>query len=539
MNMKKLAATVGVSALLLSSAAACSGKDNKETAPPASQGASSSAAGANVEVTTIKMLDANVTFAAGENIENNIWTRAAKAEYGITVKYKWTAPSDQYNEKVALMLNTSDLPDFLQLDATGYRQALDAGLLADLSEVYDKYASPALKERMNLDGGDALRAGTKDGKLYAIVQANSWSTDSEQLLYIRKDWLDRLKLEPPKTVDEVAEIARAFVQDDPDGDGQADTLGLGMTLQNYRGFLNGNNAYKSIWMPDADGSLVYSSIRPEMKAALAKLQQMYKDGLIDKEFYAKSYDAFKQDITSGKIGMLYENYVAPLTLMESWDADKKADWQVYPQPALDEASYPAKSEVKNGFSYYLVASKKMKHPEALIQLLNLFVDKQSNDADYITDAEGRMVHAYSPVNISTPDNNLYNQRLIADAIEKNDPSGLPAQTKQNYDNVKRMQEGSTDKIDWGLGHIFAPESTLSVLDRYYFTPKHYVKDAWYGSPTPAMTKYLAALNDLEDQTFTKIIKGQSIDSFDKFVTQWKAEGGDEITKEVNEAYAGG
>lgn len=535
---------IAISLLLAMLVAGCSQGNKQEPAPNSGngqaqgQGNSSSGNGNEpgtpakepIQVTSIKMLDANVTFAPGEDIENNIWTRAAQDEYGVTIKYKWTAPSSQYNEKIALMLSTGDLPDFLQLDASGFEQALKAGLLADLTDVYEQYASPALKERMNLDGGDALAAGTKNGKLYAIVQANSWSTDSEQLLYVRKDWLDKLSLPVPKTINEVMDIARAFANQGPD------YLGFGMTTTNYNGFLNGNNAYRAIWMPDGNDGLVYSSIQPEMREALLKLQQMYKEGLIDKEFYAKGYDAFKADITNGKIGLLYENYVAPLTLMESWDQDKSAEWIVLPQPALTEAEYPAKSEVRNGFPYYLVVSKKMKNPEALINMLNLFVDKQTNDVSYITDDEGRMVHMYAPANISTPDNNLYNYRYIAEALANGDTASLPSQAQQNYENVKRLLEGSTDKIDWGLGKIFGPGSTLEVLDTNYFTPKHYVKSEFYGAPTPAMITYSATLNDLEEQTFTKIITGEPIEAFDAFVEQWKKLGGDEITKEVNASY---
>jgi len=41
------------------------------------------------------------------------------------------------------------------------------------------------------------------------------------------------------------------------------------------------------------------------------------------------------------------------------------------------------------------------------------------------------------------------------------------------------------------------------------------------------------LKKLEDETFLKIILGQlPIDAFDQFVADWKAQGGDEITAEV-------
>lgn len=45
------------------------------------------------------------------------------------------------------------------------------------------------------------------------------------------------------------------------------------------------------------------------------------------------------------------------------------------------------------------------------------------------------------------------------------------------------------------------------------------------------------LNKLRDNTFLAIIMGESpVDYFDTFVEQWKAQGGDEISAEVNEWY---
>ena len=46
---------------------------------------------------------------------------------------------------------------------------------------------------------------------------------------------------------------------------------------------------------------------------------------------------------------------------------------------------------------------------------------------------------------------------------------------------------------------------------------------------------LNQMKKLEEETFAKIITGKvGIDAFDSFVEEWKASGGDEITKEVQE-----
>ena len=51
-----------------------------------------------------------------------------------------------------------------------------------------------------------------------------------------------------------------------------------------------------------------------------------------------------------------------------------------------------------------------------------------------------------------------------------------------------------------------------------------------------MVKKWANLKKKEDEVFLKIIIGDSdISAFDTFVTEWNAEGGEEITAEVQEA----
>ena len=57
----------------------------------------------------------------------------------------------------------------------------------------------------------------------------------------------------------------------------------------------------------------------------------------------------------------------------------------------------------------------------------------------------------------------------------------------------------------------------------------------YNCQTETMETKWANLKKLEEETFAKIITGKvGIDAFDSFVEEWKASGGDEITKEVQE-----
>ena len=459
-------------------------------------------------------------------------------EYGIKVNYKWTVPSDQFSEKRSLMLSTGDIPDFFYLDSTGFEQAVASDMLYDLSEVYEEYASDALKERMNIDA-NTLTAGTVDGKLYALPQAGDQLTNDIMVLWIRQDWLDNLGLEVPTTVDEMIAVAEAFKNNDPDGNGEDDTVGIGFSYNSglcYKGLLYAMGAYPDIWLEDESGSLVSGTIQPEMKTALEKVQEIYKKGLIETEFYVKNYANYQEDLGSGRIGMTIDNYVTPLSFSGSWDVDKNANWICCPLPGATEADYPAVSAIGNSYTQYWVVSKDCEHPEAMIQIMNHFVDKQTNDYSFIYDSENRSIWEYTPATMHTPNNNLINQRAIAEALDKGSSDGLPVQAVSNYDSVMNHQNGSTDPTEYALTLIFGKESGLAMIDETYITPGKYVQDAFYGASTETMVKASATLSDLELQVFTNIVLGESADAFDTFVEDWKATGGEQITTEVNEWY---
>jgi putative aldouronate transport system substrate-binding protein len=63
----------------------------------------------------------------------------------------------------------------------------------------------------------------------------------------------------------------------------------------------------------------------------------------------------------------------------------------------------------------------------------------------------------------------------------------------------------------------------------------YLYNEYKNIPTPSMVDKGSTLDKMENETFIKIIMGASIDEFDKFIENWKKLGGDEITKELNEA----
>jgi ABC-type glycerol-3-phosphate transport system substrate-binding protein len=66
------------------------------------------------------------------------------------------------------------------------------------------------------------------GKNYGVPRPRplegSWG------VHVRKDWLDKLGMKVPETMDEMYAVLKAFTEKDPDGNGKADTLGSQVKL---------------------------------------------------------------------------------------------------------------------------------------------------------------------------------------------------------------------------------------------------------------------------------------------------------------------
>ena len=195
-------------------------------------------------------------------------------------------------------------------------------------------------------------------------------------LYIRTDWLKKLNLQPPKTFDDVVNIAKAFITMDPDGNGKNDTYGLSFEkdfVDGALGFLNSFHAYYGIWLKDSSGSLVYSGIQPEMRNALQRIQGLYKDGIIDQEFSVKDQKILFQEIADGKLGIIYGKfhipYGGPQDLKKK---DPNSDWDWYPLLSIDDKTAAPQSSLSIVGNW--VVSKNCKNPEALVKMYDLMVD---------------------------------------------------------------------------------------------------------------------------------------------------------------------
>lgn len=500
-----------------------------------------------IQVNAVRGINASYKLNPGEAYDNNVWTKGYEQELGIQLKYKWIVDNTQYEQKIGLNLSSGDLPDLFAVNAKDFNSLAANGAIADLTDAYNKYASPLLKSVIEADpkSFQALHYG---GKLMALGQPGNLS-ENVQMIWIRDDWLQNVGLAAPKTMDDVLKIAEAFSKKDPDKNGKDDTYGLGLTkdlfiggFSDLMGFANGYHAYPNIWIKDSSGKLVYGNVQPEMKTVLASLQTMYKAGLLDKEFGVKDGAKVSELTTAGKIGMEFGAFWNPgWPLGDNKKADPNAEWRAYPIVSAD--SQPALGAVSVGVGSYVVANKKFANPEALIKLANYSMEKgygQSAAAEYnkyMMGDDGRQLFDLAFLSLFPVSKNVDIMHAVSDAIQKKDGSKLRGEDKNTFESAMKWLD-QKESGGWVHYNVFGSgaDSAMAVIEGY--KNKNAMKvNEFYGPPTPTMVDKKATLDKLEAEAFTKIIIGGSLDGFDEFVGKWHKLGGDDMITEVNDWYA--
>ncbi|RED61890.1 extracellular solute-binding protein [Cohnella lupini] len=547
--MKKRLAKHSLGALALAvavlSAAGCSAKSNaNQTEPSSTSGASGDNSQQEVTVKLGRVVGSDNKFKNGETIEDNVHTRWAKEKFGIDFKVDWSVGTGEaYTTKLRLLMNSNgDLPDVFTLnDPTLENQVVDSGKVMDVTEAFDKYASPRLKE-LYAKYPEIWNTVSYEGKHYGLPTFNAISSFS--VLWIRQDWLDKLGLQVPKTIEDMDKVMDAFVNQDPDGNGKKDTIGLSLSLKKgvstvkdtfmvSSDFLFGHSAVPTYWTEGADGKLQYGSVQPTMKQGLAKLSEWMKKGYLDKDAGAMDESKAAESFVQGKSGMVFGPTWMPTF---PFNADMKFDYIPVPVPAGIDGQIGFGSEPQSSVRFYF--NKDFKHMDVLFQYLDAimgpglydpsseFANGWAEGYDYVM-VDGKPVYDSDKIPGGFVDVKKY-------TIYGNDIQA----PKKELEVMAKLGRGEAPETPYENYFAARPKKwaeAAAVLDTYL--DQAAVFDKFTGPPTPTMAEKGELLRKMENEIFLKIIYGQeSPDAFDSFVNKWKSSGGDQITKEVNEWY---
>ncbi|TMV52990.1 extracellular solute-binding protein [Paenibacillus mesophilus] len=230
--------------------------------------------------------------------------KTIEEKFNVKLKVEYMAPGEDYNKKINAYLTSNDPPDMWR-DSNGdggSKYALD-GLLGDMSKYVTPQAMPNYFKYW-VDETTLKRYQVHNQFVRAPVP---YSKEIYRAWYIRKDWLDKLGLQVPKTYDDYMKVLRAFTNDDPDGNGKKDTYGFSMSA--------GGDGIGLDWPEYRKNGLVFASFiengvfkdtqtDPRVEGVLNDIAKVIGEGVIDPDWFLNKATQHVDKAAQGKVGVV-------------------------------------------------------------------------------------------------------------------------------------------------------------------------------------------------------------------------------------------
>ena len=508
------------------------------------------------EPITIKVgrVTTDTTYYGGETVDNNSWTQLY-TENGILLDILYDVGSSQGGTKLATSIMSGVYPDVFSTTLSDYVNYANGGVIADITDLIDDYASDELKEYIYSDGGNALECLKVNGRIYGLPKISS-TYGSASMLFIRMDWLENLGLDIPETMEDLKNVAYAFTYEDPDQNGADDTYGFAFSgvdvvcgsWGDVSLFFDAFGAHIGTGglaiVADENGDVTWGGTNVEgMKGALTMLHDMYEDGSLAKDFLTMTGSNISEEAGAGRCGI----FCAPMwgAMNPAWaavkvDPNARFITLVIPNGVDGEESKGFLGSSLNGV--YCVSSK-CEHPEVLIKLMNLSVHYLCHPADadeyyrYYGDYENFSGWKLSLTDTLEPDKNLACYQKMGYALETRDTAALNPYELDIYSSLTKyidaVADGTLDVNDASFQSavarytVYGDELCAYAAINKMIEEGRWVISAYNAALTDEQADVTATLKKMTVETIIKIVTGaEDVDYYDTFLSSWMANGGD-------------
>lgn len=186
------------------------------------------------------------------------------------------SPPEGSEDAYKMMVASGNLPDVIMWNrSSGIDRMIEEGSAIELTSLIAQYA-PNLTHIYQQRPEIRREAATPDGRLYFFPSISPMLTEDEICrkcyngLIVRQDWLEKLGIAPPETIDDWYDMLVAFKTRDPNGNGLADEIpfdGWGLPLfAPVFGVLSG-------FCVKTDGTVAFGPMEQEYKAFLETMNK--------------------------------------------------------------------------------------------------------------------------------------------------------------------------------------------------------------------------------------------------------------------------
>ncbi|MFD0715891.1 extracellular solute-binding protein [Paenibacillus sp. GCM10027626] len=418
-------------------------------------------------------------------------------EEGKNVKLKFAqVQSGSYPEKLGLLLQSGEIPDLIYFQGGDYQFAITQKILEDLTPYIEK--STYVKAAMN-------PYNVERTKNYPYLV---WASPTSNVIpAVRQDWLDKTAsgkalLEKP-TIDNYYQ----FLKEVKESNGAQFALTTAGNLDELDAIFGQAFGLRSTWIKGEDGQYVYSKTTAAEKEKLEFYAKLYKEGLLDPEFLTKKWDTKEKAFYDGIAAIVAANQGGSINLInQKMIAQNGAGSEITPLPPASGAAqgYTPVDASKESRGFAIAATSK--HKDMAFAVL-----------EYMTSPKGQVL---DKLGIEGEQYVVENEKI---KLTDKHAEWLP-RFVESMENFKPPYE-----IDAATPYMSKP-----ALDSLEMMASMSTKDNSFLIPDELAAKWDASLALYKEFAADMVTGKKTSADFDKFVQDWNAAGGKDLTEYANE-----
>ncbi len=303
-----------------------------------------------------------------------VWQEAAKRT---NVSLKGTISLSNSNEEEAfnLMMSSGNLADIIGYVDTSSLEKLgrDGGMIP-LNDLIKEHA-PNIQKVLDEDARFRQTAYSLDGNIYQIPK--NQELKAAEFWWIRQDWLDKLNLKAPTTVDELHDVLYAFRNEDPNGNGLKDEI----PLFDRAGWKQPDE-YLYLWDTSLefyprDGKMKYEPLEENFKTGVSNMIKWYQEGLIDPEIFTRGASS-RDTLLGGDLGGCTHDWVSTANYNSTLQETIPGFQMVAIAPPADQNGV-VKERVSRYPGVGWGISSQCKDPVTVIKFMDYFFTEEGSD----------------------------------------------------------------------------------------------------------------------------------------------------------------
>ncbi|GGR75012.1 hypothetical protein GCM10008959_40210 [Deinococcus seoulensis] len=292
-----------------------------------------------------------------------------RSKLGIDLKFTMLPAGADGDNKLGSLAAANDLPDVFEIrNRSLFYKLVEQGQLAPVSSLL-----PLMPGRTKDRYSDRKRNAlvTVDGTMYGLQDPVTLSR--QYGIMVRQDWLDKLNLKAPTTLDEFLVVAKALTERDPDGNGRKDTYGYcgvidfdtsgilpGLGLGNHFQWVYAAYGVSGNWNYRSGTSFAANLRNPAYRQATDFIRRMAEAKVLDPDWATMKRSDLRNRWQQGKCGMFFESVGGLNAGFANFDANNPKGELRFITPPKGPRGQKGMGTYANAGTLLVVSSKALK-----------------------------------------------------------------------------------------------------------------------------------------------------------------------------------